>query len=198
MIFRIRGAGRWAVLAAVCAFASPASAQSTATPAAPGGDNPVVAIVDGESIKLSELISAKSSMPEQQARDAPLEQVYPMLLDQLVERRIVTRAAAADGIEDDPEVRMRLARARDNVLLEAYISKRIAADISDENLRELYQRQSAAAEGGEEEVQARHILLESEADARAVRNEIAKGADFAELAKTRSKGPSAPRSSPPG
>jgi peptidyl-prolyl cis-trans isomerase C len=203
MTLRIKGAVVCATLIVACAtlivacvLAVPAKAQSASTPAlqvhGQDRDDPVVAIVDGESIHLSELISAKGSMQEQQGRDAPLEQIYPSLLDQLVERRIVTRAATIARIEDDPEVRMRVARARENVLLEAYMSKRIALEISDEKLRQRYRRQSAA-DGGEEEVHARHILLESEADARAVLGEIAKGVAFTELAKKRSKGPSAPR-----
>ena len=192
MTLRIKSTVVWAALIVACAIAAPAKAQSTSTSTQQVQDDPVVAIVDGESIHLSELISAKGSMQQQQGRDAPLEQIYPSLLDQLVERRIVTRAATTARIEDDPEVRMRVARARENVLLEAFMSKQIALEISDEKLRQRYRRQIAAA-GGEEEVHARHILLESEADARAVLGEIAKGVAFTELAKKRSKGPSAPR-----
>lgn len=194
MTLRIKGAVVWAALLVACAVAGPAKAQSTSTPTVQIPNDPVVAIVDGDSIHLSELISAKGSMQQQQAREAPLEQIYPSLLDQLVERRIVTHAATTARIEDDPEVRMRVARARENVLLEAFMSKRIAVEISDEKLRQRYQRQIAGGGGGgEEEVHARHILLVSEADARAVLGEIAKGAEFTELARKRSKGPSAPR-----
>jgi peptidyl-prolyl cis-trans isomerase C len=192
MIYRMRSAVVWAALVAVCLSAGPAGAQTTPPAAAPGKDDPVVAIVDGESIHLSALLSAKQSMQQQELRDAPLERVYPTLLDQLVERRVVARAAVAERIEDDPEVRLRIARARENVLLNAYIGKRIAVEISEAKLRERYQRQVAAG-GGEEEVHARHILLETEADALAVLSEIAKGATFTDLAKQRSKGPSAPR-----
>ena len=44
---------------------------------------------------------------------------------------------------------------------------------------------------GEQEVRARHILVETEDEAKAVEEELKKGADFAELAKKKSKDPGA-------
>src|SRR5437868_10295561 len=44
---------------------------------------------------------------------------------------------------------------------------------------------------GEQEVHARHILVETEDEAKAVKAELDKGADFAELAKKKSKDPGA-------
>jgi peptidyl-prolyl cis-trans isomerase C len=44
---------------------------------------------------------------------------------------------------------------------------------------------------GEQEVHARHILVETEDEAKAVAEELKKGADFAELAKKKSKDPGA-------
>ena len=44
---------------------------------------------------------------------------------------------------------------------------------------------------GEQEVHARHILVETEDEAKAVEDELKKGADFAELAKKKSKDPGA-------
>jgi peptidyl-prolyl cis-trans isomerase C len=192
MIHRIGSAVASAVLAVACLTIGTAGAQTKPAATPQGKDDPVVAIVGDESIHLSELMSAKQSMQKQELRDAPLEMVYSGILDQLVERRVVTQAAVADSIEDDPDVRLRVARARENVILEAYISKRLEPEMTEEKLRARYQQQIASA-GGEEEVHARHILLETEADARAVLSEIAKGAEFTELAKQRSKGPSAPR-----
>ena len=44
---------------------------------------------------------------------------------------------------------------------------------------------------GEQEVHARHILVETEDEAKAIKAELDKGADFAELAKKKSKDPGA-------
>lgn len=182
-------------LCVYCVYAAAAWAQQStpaqAQTAAPDPASTVVAIVDGEKITLAELLSVKATLPEQY-RDAPLEMLYVNLLDQVVERRILARAAIADGVDEDPEVKLRLARARESVLLEAYITDEIGPAISDEKIRERYQSQ-IAEQGGDEEVHAMHILVDSEAAAADVRRELDGGADFGEMAKKHSKGPSAPR-----
>lgn len=184
-----------AALMVCCVLAGGAWAQqSTPTQAGAATSDPattVVAVVDGEKITLAELLSVKATLPEQY-RDAPLELLYVNLLDQVVERRILTLAAVATGVAEDPEVKLRLARARESVLLEAYITEAISPELTDEKLRERYQTDFASG-GGDEEVHALHILVDSEAAAADVRREIEGGADFADMAKKHSKGPSGPR-----
>ena len=154
--------------------------------------DPIVAVVDGEPLRLSEILSAKASDQRQEVRDAPLEVVYATLLDRIVERRILARAAITAGVENDAGVQASLARARETVLLEALITREIGPKLTDESIRQRYQRQVAAL-GGESEVHARHILVASEADAQAVLRELDKGKDFVEVARQRSTGSSGPR-----
>ena len=179
-----------ATVVACCAFIPGVGAQTSTTPAVVDEDQ-IVAIVGEDRILLSEILSAKEALPEKY-RDAPLDAIYPNLLEQVVERRLIAKASADEGLDKERNVALRLARARESVLLEAYISKHVQPQLMEEMLKERYQAQYAN-QGGEQEIHARHILLVSEADAMAVLQELEKGIEFAELAKQRSKGPSASR-----
>ena len=65
------------------------------------------------------------------------------------------------------------------------------ADLTEEDVA-LYFEESRAQYEEDEQIRASHILLETEADALAVLEELEAGADFATLAQERSTGPSAP------
>jgi len=191
-----RSAAAWLALAVATGLAAPALAQQStalAQTAAPAADPAtiVVATVGDDEVTLADVLAVKAQLP-QQYREMPLEMVYPQLLDQVVERRIVARAAAAAGLEDDVEVQAKLQHAREGVLLEAYITREVAPHLTVENLQKRYEQQYVAA-GGEEEIHARHILVAEQSDAETIRDQIAAGADFAEMAKKHSTGPSGPK-----
>ena len=159
-----------------------------ATPAATLPD-PVVARVAGEPIYASELTEAAQNLPEE-LRGMPAPVLYPMLIDQLIDRRIVVMEAKKKGLERDPGVQKQISRATDAALQNALLSREIAPTLTDEAIKARYDR-DYAGKAGEEEVHARHILVESEAQAKAIIKQLADGADFAELAKTNSKDPGA-------
>ncbi|MBU8540746.1 peptidylprolyl isomerase [Roseomonas tokyonensis] len=176
--------------------ASPAWAQAPAAPApapaaAPAaGQDPVVARVDGAEIRLSELQSEATRLPEE-LRAMPAPMLMPLLLDQLITQKAITAAARAQGLANDPEVQARLRRAEEEALQQALITRAVAPQMTDEALRARYQRE-VSGRPAEEEVRARHILVASEAEARTALAEARRaGADFAEVARRRSTGPGA-------
>ena len=153
-------------------------------------ENPVVAIVNGESIYISDMTAFYNSLP-QQYRQASMEQLHGQLVEGLVETRLMAQAARAAGMMDDPVVKQRMAFLTNNVLQQTYLDRLIAAEITEERLRAAYQ-ESIAGQSGGEEIRARHILLEDEDAAKAVIGELDAGVDFASLAQERSTGPSGP------
>lgn len=165
-----------------------AAAQSTAQGAA---EDTVVALIDGQPIHMSEVELAFQGLPAQY-RNLPLPMVFGALLQQLIDRKLVANAAEASDIGDEPDVAKRLELARQTVLQQAYLSRRVQPELTDEKLRARYER-DIAGKPGAEEISARHILVASEEEARAVLKALREGADFAEQAKTKSIGPSGPR-----
>jgi peptidyl-prolyl cis-trans isomerase C len=169
--------------------APPALAQAPATPPAAAPD-PVVARVGTEEIRLSQLRAAVQELPEE-LRNAPEAMLLPVLLDQMIASRAIIAAARAEGLHESPEVRARVRAAEEEALQETLIRRELAPLLTDEALRARYQRDVADAPR-EEEVSARHILVPTEAEARAIAIEARRpGVDFAELARTRSTGPGA-------
>ena len=180
-------------LGCVCALGLGASravmAADPSAPSPPGGSaastlppgNPIVARVDGVELHLADVEAAQQALPPQ-AQKLSLEQIYPMLLDRLVDGALITEAGRKEHLEQDPDVQTRLKRYEDRLIQEAYLNRAIKRAETEDRLKARYQemlKQKAA----QEEVHARHILLASEAEAKSVIAQLDKGADFAALAK---------------
>jgi len=183
-----------AILALILACAvMPAMAQTakptkSAKPAAstPAAD-PVVARVNGTEIRRSDIVELIRSLPPQ-AQQQPLEKLYPAVLDQMVRTVLVSQAAHKQKLQDDPEVKKRMALISDQVMADAYVQHLLQKDITDQKLQARYDKYVKDAPP-REEINARHILLANEADAKAVIADLNKGADFAKLASEKTTDP---------
>ena len=176
------------VVSAIAVVSLSAFAQTDKPPA---GNDPVVARVNEKEIRRSEILAAREALP-QQYRDMPLSTIYPALMRQIIDTILVADAARAQGLADDPVVKQRLAQFETRILESVYLQRRVEDKLTDQALQKRYQ-DVARSGTGEKQIRARHILVESEAEATAVIAEIASGADFAELAQAKSKGPSRAR-----
>src|SRR6516165_3086924 len=151
--------------------------------------NTVVARVDGTELHLADVEAAQQNLPPQ-AQKLPLEQIYPMLLDRLVDGALITEAGRKEHLEQDPELQVRLKRYEDRLIQEAYLNQAIKAAETEGQLKARYQS-FAKDKAGQEEVHAQHILVKTEDEAKSVIAELDKGTDFGELAKKYSTDPSA-------
>lgn len=167
--------------------AAPASPASSAAPA-----DPVVAKVNGQVIHLSDLQMAAQDLPAN-ARNLPPQTLYPMLLDQMIDGKALVIEARAAGLEKDPAVQHQIEVASERVLQTAMLTRAVGPSITEDALRARYQTE-IAGKPGEEEVHARHILVDNEDLAKKIIAELKKGADFTTLAKQYSKDPSADHS----
>ncbi|NIZ00382.1 peptidylprolyl isomerase [Thalassospira lucentensis] len=167
-------------------FASPAMAQD----AAPTED-PVLATVNGEDILESEVRATQAGLP-QQYRQLPFEMLKPTLVDREINQRLLMMAGRDAGLADDEEVKARVEALERRVIAETYLDRQIAKASTEDAIKEQYEEFLKTNEP-QPQVHARHILLENEDDAKAVIAELDDGADFAELAKEKSTGPSGPK-----
>ncbi|AJD53709.1 MULTISPECIES: peptidylprolyl isomerase [Thalassospira] len=166
-------------------FASPVMAQD----AAPAEDQ-VLATVNGEEILESEVRATQQGLP-QQYRQLPFEMLKPMLVDREINQRLLMLAGQDAGLADDEEVKNQLAALERRLVAETYLERAIAEKVTDDAIKAHYDEFIKTNEP-EPQVHARHILLENEDDAKAVIAELDDGADFVELAKEKSTGPSGP------
>ncbi len=166
------------------ANATPPAAANAALPA-----DPVVATVNGQDIHLSELNQAAQTLPPE-LRNIPPQTLFPMLLDQQIDRRALVVEARKDGLDKDPAVQRQMAMAEDAALQSAVLSRQVGPTVTDAAVRARYDKEMAG-KTGEEEVHARHILVPTEDEAKKIIGELKKGGDFAALAKQYSKDPGA-------
>jgi peptidyl-prolyl cis-trans isomerase C len=189
-----------AALVAVAALAVPAAAfaqgtaAGTAAPAAAPAKtaaDPVVATVNGVAIHRSEVDAARQDLPPQY-QSFPLEIVFPALLERLIDGKLLVDAGRKEGLATDPEVKARLAHLEDQVIQSIYLTRAIKAKMTDDFLKKRYE-EYVKANPPETELHVRHILVKTEDEAKDVIKQLKDGADFAELAKKKSTGPSAPK-----
>jgi peptidyl-prolyl cis-trans isomerase C len=176
------------------ALAQSPPATGAPPPAAPAsvpspGSDPVVAKVNGAEIHASDVRDAIAGLPDEY-RSLPPNVLFPMMLDQLVDRKALVLLAEKEGLNKDPQVQRQMARAEDNALQNALLNREIGPTVSEQKVKERYDA-TIANKPGEEEVHARHILVKTEDEAKKIIAELNGGADFAKLAKQYSTDPGA-------
>lgn len=169
--------------------ATPPAPSATATAPATPPPDPVVAKVNGQPIHLSDLNQAAQALP-QELRNIPPQTLFPMLLDQQIDRKALVQEARKSGLDKEPAVQRQLAVAEDATLQSALLSREVGPSVTEDAVRARYEH-DMAGKAGEEEVHARHILVPTEDEAKKVIADLKKGGDFAALAKQYSKDPGA-------
>lgn len=168
-------------LALAAAVALPVAAQDE-----PGVDT-VVATVNDTEITLGHMLVARATLP-QQYQQLPDDVLFKGILDQLVQQ-----TALADSFTGElpPRVTLSIENETRSLTAGEAIEGVMAEDVSDEELQAAYDAQYKDAEP-EQEFNASHILVETKEEADAIKAELDGGADFAEIAKEKSTGPSGP------
>src|SRR6267142_1101017 len=151
--------------------------------------NPVLAKVNGAEIRASDVALAEEELGPSLAQMDPATK-KENVLSFLIDMKIVAKEAEDKKIADRDDFKNRLAFARNRLLMDNLLAVEGKAATTDENMKKVYE-EAAKQISGEQEVHARHILVETEDQAKKIEGDLKKGADFAELAKKESKDPGA-------
>src|ERR1700736_2503713 len=152
-------------------------------------EDAVLAKVNGSEIRPSDLALAEEGMGPRLAQMDPATKKENVLAF-LIDMKIVAKAAEDKKVENSEDFKKRLSFSRNRLLMDSLLASEGKAATTDEAMKKVYEDASKQITG-EQEVHARHILVETEDEAKAVEDELKKGADFAELAKKKSKDPGA-------
>jgi peptidyl-prolyl cis-trans isomerase C len=144
-----------------------------------------IATVNGKPIPKAREDAWVEQLKKQGQQDTP--QLRQQVKDQLVQREVFMQEVAKRGIAERPDVKFQLDVQRQNELIRALMrDELVRSPITDEQVKAAYEEQKKATGGKEYKV--RHILVESEAEAKDVTAQLKKGAKWEDLAK-KSKDP---------
>lgn len=168
-----------------------AAAALLALPAAPARaqSDPVVAKVNGVEIHESDLTMAEEDMGRE-AQQLPPDQKREQMVAYVADVILAAKAAEDKKVSEQKEFKDRITFIRNKLLMETLLKDVGKAAVTPDATKKVYE-EAKKQMGGEQEVRARHILVPTEDEAKAVLAEVKKGTDFAELARQKSKDPSA-------
>ncbi len=169
-----------ALVAATLTAAPPAFAQDE-----PVTGQTVLATVNGTEITMAHLVVLYSRLPEQY-RSVPPAQIFDALLQQVVQQ-----TAIGSGLELSATDNLTLENEARALLASRAITETAEGAITDAAIQAAYDAAYADA-AAEVEYNASHILVETVETAQDLITQLNDGADFAELARENSTGPSGP------
>lgn len=160
----------------------------------PSNNTPVVskedavAVVNGTYISKASLANLESEIAKRQQGQTFSKD---KLVEELIQRELLIQEAKQKKLDQTVEYTTQLETIKTGLLTQAAVQDFLKSNpITDADLKAEYDK-SVDASGTE--YKARHILVKSEDEAKAIITELSNGADFAELAKTKSTGPSGPQ-----
>jgi peptidyl-prolyl cis-trans isomerase C len=121
-----------------------------------------------------------------QGRQQDTPELRSMIKERLIESEIIAQEAVRLGLNKNPEVSAQLDLTRQQVLVNAYFNEMVRRNPATEDaMKKAHERfkDSPAAN----EYRSRHILVATEAEAKAIIAQIKGGADFAKVAAEKSR-----------
>ena len=175
--------------------AAPAPAAPVAMPVKPAAAQPVaftvpdpVAVVNGKPISKAMFDQYAQQLRGRTKVDSP--ESSKALVDQLVMEELLLQEAIKQKLADDPQIKQQLQMMQNNLLASSVVRKMLSENApSEEAIKKEYDTAVAAMKG--KEYKASHILVDSEDKAKAIIEDLKKGGNFAEPAKTKSSDSSA-------
>lgn len=172
-----------AAMALIAVVAGPPSAAAQ-------DDNPIVATVNGEEIRRDEVIDTIRRLPAQ-IQQMPPDILIPAIAGRIVDSRLMAARAYAENLQDHEDVKRRVAEAEREIVQGFWVEQEITSRVTEEAVAAAYE-DMVAANPPAEEVNARHILVETEDEGKALIQRLTDGEDFATLAAEASIGPTGP------
>ena len=145
-----------------------------------------LAIVNGKAVPKSRLDSLAQQVAKSGRPVTP--EMQAQLRDEVIAREVFIQEAEKQGLSASEDFKVQMELARQTILIRAlFADYQKKNPVTDAELKGEYDK-FAAANGGKE-YKARHILVEKEADAKAIITSIKKGGKFEDIAKKSSKDP---------
>ncbi len=161
-----------------------AAASTALAPMAVSAQN--IAIVNGKAVPTSRVEALTQQLTKSGRPVTP--EMQGQLRDEVITREVFMQEAKKRGLDVTKDFRIQMELARQSLLIrELFNDYQSKNPVTDADAKAEYDK-FAAANGGKE-YKARHILVDNEADAKAIIASLKKGGEFEEIAKKSSKDP---------
>ncbi|MGH7075049.1 MAG: peptidylprolyl isomerase [Stellaceae bacterium] len=170
----------------VVVLAVPATGWAQAAGNKSSGD-PVLARVNGFAIRGSMVMAQIHTLPPK-TQKLPLEKLVPLVVQAIVNARLIEAAADHEHLGDNPQVKRELAVAKNRIVRNVYLEQLVEKAITEPKLHARYE-DDIKKMPPQTEIDARHILVKTKREAQAIIRKLEHGASFAKLAKEKSIDP---------
>lgn len=153
-------------------------------------DNNILATVGSIEITRQKMMDLMRTLPQQQAMEVSSEEGRKRLLEEMIAGELFYLDAVESGLDKEEDFKKIIEEAAHNLLQRYAVQKAIEnIQVNDDDVKAYYEGNKNRFVS-EEEVKARHILVNEEDEVNKIKAEIDSGLDFSEAAKTYSTCPS--------
>jgi len=155
-------------------------------------DSKVLVTINDDKITMSEFNKELDKIPMNMKMMVATESGKKTFLDRFIVKKLLLKEAEKGNIEQDKEFQNRLTEIKEQLIVESLLKKKLTsgASLTDEGLQKYYDANKEKFRK-EREINTRHILMKSGEEAKQVKEKLASGEDFTELAKRYSIDPNA-------
>lgn len=174
--------GHIALLAALCLSLAGCGQNALRQDDRAEVEQTVAATVNGEPVFVEdvELEAVARGLISAGTEFGPQDDAYTLVLDQLIDQKLMAQEAEKLGLDRDPVGRRRLEMARERILGNLLVESLVSVKVTEEAIDRMYSEQVRLQQANDR-VRVAHILTETEDAARALFQQIEGGATFESL-----------------
>ena len=147
-----------------------------------------VATVDDHIITAQDVLEATNRLP-QKIKEKPLSKIYPKIVNELINKHLITKKAYKDKLDQQKEIVDLLKKNKDEIMAKYWLQNFLTKNISEKTIKDFYTRYLENFKTFKE-YNASHILVEEEEEALQIIKKLKNKSEFSKLAKSYSIGPS--------
>ena len=147
-----------------------------------------VATVDNHVITAQDVLNARNKLP-QNIKEKPLSEIYPKIVNKLINQHLITKEAYKDKLDHQKEVKIILKKNKDQIMAKYWLNNFIINNTTEEKVQDFYTKYLENFKTFKE-YNASHILLREKDEALRIIKKLSTKSEFSKLAKSYSIGPS--------
>jgi len=148
----------------------------------------VAAKINNHVISAQDVLNAINTLP-QNVKKRPLPEIYPRIVNELINQYLITKRAYEEKIDLDTNVINLIQKSKDQILAKYWLNNFVRNETREEKINQFYDNYLKSFSGFKE-ANASHILVKTREEAISIIEKLNKQSTFSELARIHSTGPS--------